>query len=48
MRKLRQLLVKQTFPVLVRDELTQPPQGHSTSGSHGGYKDGDRLAWEEI
>ncbi|MDG2433582.1 transketolase C-terminal domain-containing protein, partial [Flavobacterium sp.] len=33
-------------PVLVHvNELTQP-QGHSTSGSHERYKDGDRLAWE--
>ena len=33
-------------PVLIHvNELTQP-QGHSTSGSHERYKDGDRLAWE--
>ena len=34
-------------PVLIHvDELTQP-QGHSSSGSHERYKDGDRLAWEK-
>ena len=27
-------------------ELTQP-QGHSSSGSHERYKDGNRLAWEK-
>jgi pyruvate/2-oxoglutarate/acetoin dehydrogenase E1 component/TPP-dependent pyruvate/acetoin dehydrogenase alpha subunit len=27
-------------------EMTQP-QGHSTSGSHERYKDGERLAWEQ-
>jgi pyruvate/2-oxoglutarate/acetoin dehydrogenase E1 component len=33
-------------PVLIHvKELTQP-QGHSTSGSHERYKNGDRLAWE--
>lgn len=33
-------------PVLIHvRELTQP-QGHSTSGSHERYKNGDRLAWE--
>ncbi|WP_026707347.1 alpha-ketoacid dehydrogenase subunit alpha/beta [Flavobacterium frigidarium] len=37
---------EQHVPVLVHvNELTQP-QGHSTSGSHERYKDGDRLAWE--
>ena len=28
------------------EEITQP-QGHSTSGSHERYKDGDRLVWEK-
>ena len=28
------------------EEITQP-QGHSTSGSHERYKDGDRLGWEK-
>lgn len=33
-------------PVLIHvNELTQP-QGHSTSGSHERYKNGDRLKWE--
>ncbi len=33
-------------PVLIHvTELTQP-QGHSTSGSHERYKDGERLKWE--
>ena len=33
-------------PVLIHvQELTQP-QGHSTSGSHERYKDGERLNWE--
>ncbi|CDF79669.1 branched-chain alpha-keto acid dehydrogenase, E1 component, alpha and beta subunit [Formosa agariphila KMM 3901] len=33
-------------PVLIHvNEITQP-QGHSTSGSHERYKDGNRLAWE--
>jgi pyruvate/2-oxoglutarate/acetoin dehydrogenase E1 component/TPP-dependent pyruvate/acetoin dehydrogenase alpha subunit len=37
---------EQHVPVLIHvNELTQP-QGHSTSGSHERYKDGDRLAWE--
>ncbi|MFO7719089.1 MAG: thiamine pyrophosphate-dependent enzyme [Gillisia sp.] len=37
---------KSHSPVLIHvKELTQP-QGHSTSGSHERYKDGDRLAWE--
>ncbi|MEZ7515489.1 alpha-ketoacid dehydrogenase subunit alpha/beta [Flavobacterium frigidarium] len=37
---------EQHVPVLVHvNELTQP-QGHSTSGSHERYKDGERLAWE--
>ncbi len=36
----------QQVPVLVHvQELTQP-QGHSTSGSHERYKDGERLLWE--
>jgi pyruvate/2-oxoglutarate/acetoin dehydrogenase E1 component/TPP-dependent pyruvate/acetoin dehydrogenase alpha subunit len=35
------------IPVLIHvDELTQP-QGHSSSGSHERYKDGNRLAWEK-
>ncbi|MEG1238471.1 MAG: thiamine pyrophosphate-dependent dehydrogenase E1 component subunit alpha, partial [Flavobacterium sp.] len=34
------------IPVLIHvNELTQP-QGHSTSGSHERYKNGERLAWE--
>lgn len=37
---------KSHTPVLIHvKELTQP-QGHSTSGSHERYKDGERLAWE--
>ncbi|MFN4762646.1 thiamine pyrophosphate-dependent enzyme [Gillisia sp. Q332] len=37
---------KHHSPVLIHvKELTQP-QGHSTSGSHERYKDGERLAWE--
>ena len=37
---------KSHSPVLIHvKELTQP-QGHSTSGSHERYKDGERLAWE--
>ncbi|CAM4184686.1 thiamine pyrophosphate-dependent enzyme [Flavobacterium weaverense] len=37
---------EQHFPVLIHvNELTQP-QGHSSSGSHERYKDGNRLAWE--
>ena len=37
---------EQHVPVLIHvNELTQP-QGHSTSGSHERYKDGNRLAWE--
>ena len=36
----------QQVPVLVHvQEMTQP-QGHSTSGSHERYKDGERLLWE--
>jgi pyruvate/2-oxoglutarate/acetoin dehydrogenase E1 component/TPP-dependent pyruvate/acetoin dehydrogenase alpha subunit len=35
------------IPVLIHvDQLTQP-QGHSSSGSHERYKDGNRLAWEK-
>lgn len=35
------------IPVLIHvNELTQP-QGHSSSGSHERYKDGNRLAWEK-
>jgi pyruvate/2-oxoglutarate/acetoin dehydrogenase E1 component/TPP-dependent pyruvate/acetoin dehydrogenase alpha subunit len=35
------------IPVLFHvDEITQP-QGHSTSGSHERYKDGERLEWEK-
>ena len=35
------------IPVLIHVyELTQP-QGHSSSGSHERYKDGNRLAWEK-
>jgi pyruvate/2-oxoglutarate/acetoin dehydrogenase E1 component/TPP-dependent pyruvate/acetoin dehydrogenase alpha subunit len=37
---------KSHSPVLIHvKELTQP-QGHSTSGSHERYKDGNRLNWE--
>ena len=37
---------EQHIPVLIHvNELTQP-QGHSSSGSHERYKDGNRLAWE--
>ncbi|MEM8521933.1 thiamine pyrophosphate-dependent enzyme [Flavobacterium sp. PL12] len=37
---------EQHVPVLIHvNELTQP-QGHSSSGSHERYKDGNRLAWE--
>ncbi len=35
------------IPVLIHvTQLTQP-QGHSSSGSHERYKDGNRLAWEK-
>lgn len=35
------------IPVLIHvNELTQP-QGHSTSGSHERYKNGERLGWEK-
>lgn len=38
---------EQHVPVLIHvNELTQP-QGHSTSGSHERYKNGERLAWEK-
>jgi pyruvate/2-oxoglutarate/acetoin dehydrogenase E1 component/TPP-dependent pyruvate/acetoin dehydrogenase alpha subunit len=38
---------EQHIPVLIHvNELTQP-QGHSTSGSHERYKNGERLSWEK-
>ncbi len=41
-----QIAREEHVPILIHvQELTQP-QGHSTSGSHERYKNGDRLAWE--
>lgn len=45
-QKASQIARDEHVPVLIHvQELTQP-QGHSTSGSHERYKNGDRLAWE--
>ncbi len=46
MKELQQIAREEHIPVLIHvNELTQP-QGHSTSGSHERYKNGERLAWE--
>ncbi len=41
-----QLSRKDHVPVMIHVQQLTQPQGHSTSGSHERYKNGERLAWE--